>query len=83
MALDTMGALITRYRLAALPPDILVTVPGDAAKTMDFHRASELIELGRDLTAQALDDAFGADEPAEPDPTAAAVAVEPGPVTAP
>jgi NTE family protein len=61
MALDTMGSLITRFRLAALPPDVLVTVPGDAAKTMDFHRAEELIALGRRLTEAALDEAF-ADE---------------------
>ena len=59
MSLDAMGALITRFRLAALPPDVLVTVPEDAAKTFDFHRASELITLGRALTEEALDRAFG------------------------
>ncbi|MBA3019796.1 MAG: patatin-like phospholipase family protein [Actinobacteria bacterium] len=59
MSLDTMGALITRFRLAALPPDVLVTVPGDSAKSLDFHRAEELIALGRRLTEKALDDALG------------------------
>jgi len=59
MSLDTMSALITRFRLAALPPDVLVTVPGDAAKVMDFHRAEELIALGRRLTEEALAAAFG------------------------
>ncbi|MEA5052880.1 MAG: patatin-like phospholipase family protein [Propionicimonas sp.] len=62
MALDTMGAAITRYRLAALPPDLLINVPGDAAKTMDFHRAEELIELGRTLAVEALDKAFPVEE---------------------
>lgn len=57
MSLDTMGSMITRFRLATLPPDVLVTVPGDAAKAMDFHRANELIELGRTLTEAALDEA--------------------------
>jgi NTE family protein len=66
MSLDTMGALITRFRLAALPPDIHVSVPGDAAKMMDFHRADELIELGRTLTTKALDAAFGDDDAAAP-----------------
>jgi NTE family protein len=61
MSLDTMSALITRFRLAALPPDVLVTVPGDAAKAVDFHRADELIALGRELTEAALDTALGAD----------------------
>lgn len=67
MALDTMGSLITRYRMAAMPPNVTVTVPGDAAKTMDFHRAVELIALGRQLTEEALDRAFPEDRvaPAE------------------
>ncbi len=56
MSLDAMGSLITRFRLATLPPDVLVTVPADAARAMDFHRAHELIELGRTLTEAALDE---------------------------
>lgn len=63
LAIDTMGSLITRYRLAAQPPDVLVTVPNDAAKTLEFHRAQEMIELGRELTAQALDATFGTADP--------------------
>ncbi len=54
-SLDTMEALITRYRMASNPPDVLVTVPADACRTMDFHRATEMIELGRALTTEALD----------------------------
>jgi NTE family protein len=63
MSLDAMESLITRYRLAALPPDVLVTVPIDSVKTMDFHRAAEQIELGRRLTEKALDEAFGDEVP--------------------
>ncbi len=54
---DTMAALITRYRMASNPPDVLVSVPSDACRTMDFHRAGEMIALGRELTGKALDDA--------------------------
>lgn len=77
MALDTMGSLITRYRLAAMPPDVVVAVPGDAAKSLDFHRATELIQLGRELTEDALDKAFNGDDFEEPgrEPTAALEAV--------
>lgn len=57
LSFDAMQSLITRYRLAAQPPDVLVTVPLSAARTMDFHRAAELIDLGRTLTAAALDEA--------------------------
>ena len=82
LALDTMGALITRFRLAALPPDVLVTVDADAAGMLEFHRAEELIALGRRLTAEALDahepeppaavalPAADIDQPAELDPGA-------------
>ncbi|MBM6404416.1 patatin-like phospholipase family protein [Phycicoccus sp. CSK15P-2] len=54
---DTMAALITRYRMASNPPDVLVSVPSDACRTMDFHRAGDMITLGRELTVRALDEA--------------------------
>ena len=54
---DAMQALITRYRLAAQPPDVLVTVPLSAARSLDFHRAAELVDLGRSLASAALDEA--------------------------
>jgi NTE family protein len=53
-SLDTMQSLITRYRLAARPPDVLVEVPANACGTLEFHRAAELIDLGRTLTERAL-----------------------------
>ena len=55
MSMDAMQGLISRYRMAGLPPDVLVTVPASAARSLEFHRAAELIDLGRRLTAEALD----------------------------
>jgi len=52
---DVMASLITRHRMASNPPDVLVTVPSDACRTMDFHRAAEMIDLGRRLTEEAMD----------------------------
>lgn len=52
---EAMQAVVARYRMAALPADVLVTVPVDACRSMDFHRAADMIELGHRLTAQALD----------------------------
>ncbi len=52
---DTMAALITRYRLASSPPDVLVHIPVDSCRTMEFHRAAEMIALGRDLARKAFD----------------------------
>jgi len=57
MSFETMSALISRYRMASNPPDVLVTVPSNAVRTLDFHRAAEMIELGRQLTTEALDHA--------------------------
>lgn len=54
-SLDTMTDLLTRFSLAAYPPDVLIEVPADACDVMDFHRADEVIELGRELAKQALD----------------------------
>jgi NTE family protein len=55
MSFETMSSLISRYRMASNPPDILITVPSNAVGTLDFHRAAEMIELGRKLTTEALD----------------------------
>lgn len=54
-SLEAMQAIIARYRLAGFPPDVLVTIPRDAARTLDFHRAATLIDLGRERTIAALD----------------------------
>ncbi|WP_354698790.1 putative NTE family protein [Paraconexibacter sp. AEG42_29] len=54
-SLEAMQAIIARYRLAGFPPDVLITIPRDAARTLDFHRAAAMIELGRERTIAALD----------------------------
>lgn len=55
MSLETTSELIARYRMASNPPDVLVTVPANACGTLEFHRAEEMIALGRRLTEEALD----------------------------
>ncbi|HEX5946166.1 MAG TPA: patatin-like phospholipase family protein [Acidimicrobiales bacterium] len=54
-SLDTMQSVLTRYRLAGFPPDVLVSVPRDSCRSLDFHRAAEMIAIGRKLAAEALD----------------------------
>ncbi|WP_239159782.1 patatin-like phospholipase family protein [Winogradskya humida] len=56
-SLDAMQDLIARYRMAGLPPDIHIAVPVTAGRVMDFHRAGEMIDLGRHLATKALDEA--------------------------
>jgi NTE family protein len=58
LSLDAMQSLVARYRLAGYPPDLLVTVPKNACRTLDFHKAGEMVALGRELTGAALDQAL-------------------------
>ncbi len=44
---DTMQHALTRYRLAAYPPDYLIEISKDICGTYDFHKAYEVIEAGR------------------------------------
>ena len=53
-SLDTVQETITRLKLAAEPPDLLITIPRNAAAFYEFHRADEMIELGRLRTREAL-----------------------------
>lgn len=52
---ETMSSMITRYRMAANPPDVLVEVPYNAVGTLDFHRCAQMTELGYRLTSEAFD----------------------------
>ncbi|AVZ40635.1 MULTISPECIES: patatin-like phospholipase family protein [unclassified Dietzia] len=54
-SIEAMQSILTGYRMAGNRPDVLVEVPSDACSAFDFHRAEEMIELGRRLTAEALD----------------------------
>jgi NTE family protein len=55
-SLDVVQATLTRFKLAAQPPDLLVPIPRNAAAFYEFHRADEMIELGRVRTREALRD---------------------------
>lgn len=53
-SLETMQAQIARMQLSLDPPDLLIRVPHDSCKFYEFWRASEMIELGRELAESAL-----------------------------
>ena len=54
-SIATMQNLIERYRAAASPAQVHITVPYASGGTLDFHRATELIELGRQRAIEAFD----------------------------
>ena len=54
-SMDLMQANLSRLRLAAYQPDVLVQLPRNVSTVYAFHRARELIELGREKTRTALE----------------------------
>lgn len=54
-SLDTVQETITHLKLAAQPPDLLISIPRNACAFYEFHRAGDLIEIGHRYTRQALE----------------------------
>lgn len=55
-AFDAMQSTIARQKLAAYPPDIVIEIPRNACGTLEFDRASQMIELGRGKAKERLSD---------------------------
>jgi NTE family protein len=53
-AMQTMQDTITRLKLAAYSPDVIVDIPRNACGFFEFWRAEELIALGRERAAQGF-----------------------------
>jgi NTE family protein len=54
-AFDIAQSALTRHMLSAYPPNLLIEVPRSTCRSLDFHRAAEVIDVGRVLADQALD----------------------------
>jgi NTE family protein len=54
-SLDTVQATLTRFKLAAQPPDLLIELPRSSCTFYEFDQAARLIELGRERARTALD----------------------------
>ncbi|SFR46544.1 NTE family protein [Marinobacter daqiaonensis] len=55
LTIETMQSALVQYKLAGYPPDLLVNVPKNACRTYDYHKAPEMIQIGRDRMQVALD----------------------------
>jgi len=51
---DTMQNTIARVQTAMYSPDIVIEVPSNACAFWEFHRAREMIELGRERAERVL-----------------------------
>jgi NTE family protein len=56
MSIELMMEVIFRYRRAEYKPDIEIIFPKNIAKWYEFHKAIELIEIGREYTREVLKD---------------------------
>lgn len=54
LSIETMQSTIVRMKTAAYTPDYHLTIHRDAARAYEFHRAGELIKLGRDVAEKHL-----------------------------
>ncbi len=52
---DITPAALAQYKIAGYPPDVLIEIPKTVCSTYEFHRANELIRLGRHLADEALE----------------------------
>jgi NTE family protein len=53
-SMDLMQANLSRLRLAAYEPDLLIQLPRNLSTPYEFYRARELIEQGREQAREAL-----------------------------
>lgn len=53
--IDIAQAALARHTLAAYPTDLLIEVPRSTCRSLEFHRAEEVIATGRELANRALD----------------------------
>jgi NTE family protein len=53
--IDIAQSALARHTLAAYPPDLLIEVPRSTCRSLEFHRAAEVIAVGRELANSALD----------------------------
>ncbi|MEQ8967250.1 MAG: patatin-like phospholipase family protein [Azospirillaceae bacterium] len=78
---------VTRSRLAGDPPDVHITPRLGRIGLAEFHRAEEMIEIGRRATEDAMPDILDACQvlgvPVGPGAAAARAAANGGPATAP
>lgn len=54
LSFDAMQKTLIRYRLAGYPPDFVIEIPQSVCGTYDFHKAYEVIEVGKKAAREFL-----------------------------
>jgi NTE family protein len=53
-AIDLAQSAMARHTLAVYPPDLLIEIPRATCRSLEFHRAAEVMAVGRELADRAL-----------------------------
>ncbi len=53
-AFEAMQSTIARQKLATYPPDVVIEIPRNACRALEFHRAAQMIDLGRSRARECL-----------------------------
>jgi len=53
--IDAMQHAITRYKMAGYQPDVVIEIPGNCCDFYDFHKAYEMIEIGKKVAKETLE----------------------------
>lgn len=53
--IDAMQHAITRYKMAGYQPDVLIEIPSNACGFYEFHKAYEMIEIGKKKAKETLE----------------------------
>ena len=54
-SIETMQEVISRHQLASHQPDIMINISNKACEFYNFHKANELIEYGRVVTKETIE----------------------------
>jgi predicted acylesterase/phospholipase RssA len=54
LASSMMVTRISDLLLELKKPDLIINIPADSAKTFEFHKASKIIQLGRESVRQRI-----------------------------
>ncbi|SIS58254.1 patatin-like phospholipase family protein [Neptunomonas antarctica] len=54
-SLEVMQGALSQYKIAGYSPDVLMNIPTETCRFHDFHRAREVIEVGRKVANESLD----------------------------
>lgn len=54
-SVEVMQGSLAQYKIAGYPPDLVISIPHDLCHFFEFYRATEVIEVGREIARERLE----------------------------